>query len=497
MKKILFKIFAVIIVFTGVVSCSDYLDVNTDPDNPLEATITDLMPVAQASTAFAISQDLNRIGSDVVQYFVGRYDAWSVSPSDPANTWRFTLYAGALKDLETIIEQATKSGDYHFVGVAKLLKAYCFSHMVDIWDKIPYKEASRDEFPSPNFDDGSVIYDDLFKLIDEAIGDLAKENSKFSLAEVDYIYNGSLASWIRMGNTLKLKMFLQLRHVDANGAKAGIEQLITAENNAPGTVLITSASQDFNFYYGKSTAPENRNPGFQADYVTKGEAYINTFFHTFMTNNNDPRIPYYFYLQSGDFEGRVEGDPAATGNDRNARTVQGIYPCGGKYDDDSAKPVSGSSAGGDGEFRMLTSFMNLFMQAEAALTINATVSSDARTLLENAIRRSFAEVNALSVIDIDAADIDTYVNARLATYDATTTNEEKLKLVIEERWISQFGNGLESYSDLRRTGYPNLPDPVQTNDIFPNRFPYPVEELTSNPNAPKQLENSVKVFWMK
>ncbi|WP_421920292.1 SusD/RagB family nutrient-binding outer membrane lipoprotein [Marinifilum sp.] len=496
MKKILYKIFAFIIVYAGVISCSDYLDINQDPDNPEEATILDIMPVAQASSAFAISQDFNRVGSDVVQYFVGRHDAWTVTPATASNTWRFTLYAGALKDLETIIEKGTESEDYHFVGIAKLLKAYCFNHMVDLWDDIPYTEALNDDIESPVFDDGAAIYDNLFTLIDEAILDLGKTNT-ISLSEVDFIYGGNVAAWIRMGNTLKLKMYLQLRHVDTARAKAGIEQLVAAEQSAPGTVLITSASQDFNFYYGTSTAPENRNPGFKADYVTKGEAYVNTFFYTFMTDNNDPRVPYYFFLQGDDFEGRVEGDPAPTGNDAGTRSVQGIYPCGGKYDDGSGGSVSGSSADGDGEFRMLTSFMNLFMQAEAALSINATVSSDARTLFENAIRLSFAEVNALSAPSIAAADIDTYVAARLATYDATTTNEEKIELVIEERWISQFGNGLESYSDLRRTGYPDLPAPVQTNNVFPNRFPYPDTELSSNPNAPEQPENNVKVFWMQ
>lgn len=490
--------YKILFVFIGfaMCSCSNYLDINQDPDKPTEATILDLMPVVQTSTAFAFSNNLNRIGGDVVQYFVGRYDGWAISESDLSNDWRFNLYAGGLKDIEDLIGKAESSGNYHFSGIAKLLKAYSYSLMVDIWNDIPYTEAINDEISSPKFDEARGIYNSLFTLIDEAIADLDKTNQA-SLEDVDMIYGGNVASWKRMANTLKLKMYLQLRHVDPTKAKSEIEALIQKESSNPGSTLITEASQDFNYYFGVNSTPENRNLGFQTDYKTKGETHINNFFYDFMFGKNDPRIPYYFYKQSGDFEGRNEGDPEGIGNDADTRTVQGIFSCGGKYDDGSARAVSGSSASGDGEFRMLTGFMTTFMEIEAALTLNATVSDDARSLFEKAMKSVFDEVNSLDAPNISTTDRDAYINTRLADYDATTSNDDKLKIVIEERWISQFGNALESYNDLRRTGYPELPAPIETNDLFPNRLPYPDDELSANPNAPKQPENNTKVFWME
>lgn len=75
-----------------------------------------------------------------------------------------------------------------------------------------------------------------------------------------------------------------------------------------------------------------------------------------------------------------------------------------------------------------------------------------------------------------------------------------------EKWISNFGFALESYNDMRRTGFPKAFDPntdgiafTNVNRGFPVSYPYPVPgELQLNPNAPQQrvIAND-KVFWQK
>jgi len=495
MKYLIYSISIVLLlgVFT---SCEKFLDINDDPNNPTDATIVNLMPAAQIGVAFAFSNTADRVGEDAVQHLViGRYDAWSVDGSDLSNDWRFSLYAGGLKDLEDIITKATVSGDFHYVGVAKLLKAYSYSIMVDVWDNVPYTQACG-IYEYPVFDDGLAIYNSLFPLIDEALNDLTKEN-EVSLADVDLFYQGDVASWIRMGNTLKLKLYNQIRLLDPSKAKTGIEALVAAEAASPGEVLITDPDQDFNFYFVNSSNPENRHPGFQNDYMVKGEAYISNYFIDWLIQNDDPRIPYYFYVQDVDegLNGRNYGDPAPIGNDGDVRTVQGIYPVGGKYDDGSAEAVDGSSAPGNGELRMITNMMRLYIEAEAALTLSATVSGTPEELFEEAMNASFLEVNRLDAPNIPATDIDDYVAARLAEFADSTTTAGKLNLVMQEKWIALFGNGLESYNDYRRTGFPVIPIPMETNNLPLLRFPYPDDELNANSNAPDQPDRNVPVFW--
>jgi len=226
-------------------SCEKFLDINDDPNNPTEATIVNLMPAAQIGVAFAFSNIPCRVGEDAVQHLVvGRYDGWAVDGSDLSNEWRFSLYAGGLKDLEDIITKGTESGNFHYVGIAKLLKAYSYGLMVDMWDDVPFSQACG-IYEYPVFDDGQAIYNQLFPLIDSAISDLGKGN-EVSLADVDLFYGGDVSSWIRMGNTLKLKLYNQIRLVNPEGAKAGIEALVAAEAANPGGVLITNPNQDFN-----------------------------------------------------------------------------------------------------------------------------------------------------------------------------------------------------------------------------------------------------------
>lgn len=364
--------------------------------------------------------------------------------------------------------------------------------MVDVWDDIPYNEATNNEFEYPNFDDARSIYDNIFSLIDEALGDLEKplQETAADLSSVDLIYGGNISNWKRMAATLKLKMYNQIRLVDSGLAKAQIESLASSGN------LINSNGQDFAFQYGVATTPENRYPGYIADYETKGLTYINTFFYTTMFDKADPRIPYYFYNQTDAFMGRFTGDPEASGNDQDERTLIGMYPSGGKYDDGSATAASGSSALGNGKFRMITYAMRMFIECEAAITLNATVSDTPKNLLQKALQSTFAEVNMLGGPRISIEARDAYIDARLQAFDDAATDDDKLAIVMEEKWIAMFGNAIEAFTDYRRTGYPELPDPlVASNNVVSNRFPYPSDELSSNPNAPEQLENNVKVFW--
>lgn len=490
MKKIILIIFLLSAFLFN--ACDNFLDINDDPNNPSDATIVQLLPAGQASLAFSFANALNRIAADNVQYFFGRYDSWDISSEDVSNSWRFSLYAGGIIDLEQVIQKATETENYHFIGVAKLYKAYTYSIMVDLWDDIPYSQASKLEFEFPEFDDARTIYNNIFELIDEAIVDLDKPLPALpaDLRSVDLIYDGNTQAWKRMGYTLKLKMYNQIRLIEPALAKTQIESLVSSGN------LISTNSQDFVFQYGTSTSPENRYPGYITDYETKGEAHINRFFYETMFDKADPRIPYFFYNQNTDFEGLYTGDPTPIGDDTDTRTLQGIYPCGGKYDDGSAETAGGSDANGDGRFRMITNVMRLFIECEAALALDATVSDSPKNLLQTALEATFAEVNGLSAPNISTEDRDTYIDAVLLAFDNAATNEDKLAIVMEEKWITQFGNAIESYNDYRRTGYPVLPDPLTpSNNVVANRYPYPSDELTSNPNAPDQPENNAKVFW--
>jgi hypothetical protein len=111
--------------------------------------------------------------------------------------------------------------------------------------------------------------------------------------------------------------------------------------------------------------------------------------------------------------------------------------------------------------------------------------------------------------------VKSYITNVLAQYTAATT-DRKLELIMTEKWISQFGCNVDTWTDYRRTGYPIVfnplnqtqapggqvisPDgfviPVTLTNPIPWTIVWPLSELSINPNAPTQKDPSTfKVFY--
>jgi hypothetical protein len=293
--------------------------------------------------------------------------------------------------------------------------------------------------------------------------------------------------------------------------------------------------EDFQLRYTTSISPENRNPGFVREYAQNNpQYYISPYFHLLMKGEqacqnslmvgiHDPRIPYYFYNQlapgetaqnpesyrDGEFLsiwfGSFDRDPNEGFDQSVSQTIVGLYPVGGAFDNGSGIEASGNlGLKGAGPQRLLTAACVDYMRAELALT--QSTNDDARAMLQSAMNKSFAEVNASAtaagVAQISAADISAYTDQVLALYDGGDA-DTKLEVIMTQKWIQEFGSGAETYSDIRRTGYPQVCDPaedlnefsIQTNP-YPVSLPYSGNDLTNNGNAPTQRNQYTdKVFW--
>ena len=479
------KTLAITAVLSLFMSCD--LDINENPNSPTTATVRELLPHAQVSVIQPFASLVNAITSTAVQTSVNnRYDNYTVSRTTIDDLWNGSLYSGGLRDLEAVIEQGTENEQWHYVGVAKLMKAYTYSLMVDLWNDVPYSEAFNPEIENPTYDSGSAIYANLEALIIEALADLNK-SSTLSPSSDDVIYTGDLSKWNKMGNTLLLKMYNQTRLVDDSiGPK--MEALIAANN------LIESIDDDFQLIYGSSAAPENRMTLFVDDYVQRLDNRIANYFYNHLDANSDPRIPYYIYNQDpGVFLGRDSGNPSglSTFEDQSTRSFHGVYPSGGKYDDGSGG-VTNADMGlkGAATYRMMTYAMRLFIEAEAVMTMNITASAPVATLFEQGMREAMNKVNDLGQgPGISAVQIDTYVNDRMSEFIAGDDND-KLELIMMEKYVHLFGTGMEQYNDWRRSGYPANLTLVSPTGLILNRFPYP--SSVTPPTLPK---NDEFVFW--
>ncbi|HEY9258241.1 SusD/RagB family nutrient-binding outer membrane lipoprotein, partial [Chitinophaga sp.] len=96
----------------------------------------------------------------------------------------------------------------------------------------------------------------------------------------------------------------------------------------------------------------------------------------------------------------------------------------------------------------------------------------------------------MTMLGIPDAAQQTYINSRPAL---TATNA--LAQIITEKYVAGFLSP-ETYNDWRRTGYPLL-KPYQDEIVksIPRRWPYPANELLTNPQPDQKVTGSDRVWW--
>lgn len=509
--------------------CSDFLDINADPNNPTDASLNQVLPAAQFAMGYnlgGVTSGLSNAASTFVHQVVSfRVDQYAINGTYVNNTWN-GMFANALNNFEIMIAKAEAEGDLRYAGVAKICKAYSFTTLVDLFGDIPFSEALQGPGnEAPRYDDDLSIYLACIALLDEAKQDLASTDG-LTPAVDDMFYNGDLVRWRKLANTLQLKLYNNIRKVqDVTTQVAALR--------AGGDLM--GPTDGFEMPYGTSIQPANRNPAYLAEYAGSGrESFVSRWFYDIMMGNNagiltgvaDPRVPYYFFhqkatgaveananYQDGRFVTRQFGTTLPNNNVTNLQTLHGLYPIGGRYDDGlGGAGVSGSGGGNVGQ-RLLPYFNRKFIEAEFLLDELNDVAG-ARVELDLAVRAAFAKVNAIAtavpasiqaVPQISTAAINAYVASVLASYDGAATQARQLEIIMTQKWIANYGYGIDSYTDYRRTGYPIMFDVETDNDPstisafpFALRFPYRDLDLDTNPNAPDQPNiYETKIFWQE
>ncbi|MGZ8557130.1 MAG: SusD/RagB family nutrient-binding outer membrane lipoprotein [Chitinophagaceae bacterium] len=544
----------IVLIVMGIMimpGCKKFDRMLTDPSSSLPETAdVDLYLnyVQIAFTEFYGSTDvepgLSENGEELtrMEYMAARTYKDSYQPEFFDGLWR-DAYQKIFNNVNAMIPLAQKSGRHLHIGMGKVLKAYTAATLVDFFGDVPYSEASLGtENTNPKADPGKQVYDSAFALLDQAIASFNLVIAGTPLPTNDLFYGGGAVakatSWRRAAKTLKLKLYNQIRLVD-NTVQAKINALV-AEGE-----LITTDAQAFVFKYGsKALNPVSRHQKYSNYYTGTGaNDYIgNHFMYVVYAEKGlglDPRWRYYFYRQIGNitlvpvttlecltspnpphypagvpfcyadvagFYGRDHGNDRGIPPDGFQRTVWGIYPAGGRFDNDDKTRIRGADDGalGQGILPVWQPAFTEFVKAEAAITIGTT--GDARALLESGVRKSIATVVAYPAtvgVTVPAARVPTvagiqaYVDKVLQLYDAAATNADKLNVIMKEYYIALWGNGIESYNNYRRTGMPRNMQPnlnASPGPFLRSMF-YPGSYANRNNNVTQKTTTNVKVFW--
>lgn len=545
----LFWLLGLILVF----SCeTTELDLLVDPNVPTPETLNENGSLNFIQFNFAeFFEQATEAGAEAVrlEYMFDTYEVNFNNTNPNASGMWITGYADVLNEIKALIPIATNTGSHRHLGVARIIKAYTLMTLVDYFGDVPYSEALQGDsgIVFPSVDPASEVYDAAFDELDLALADFANINGNtptFNDLFLGEDSSSSMDKWTKFANTLKLKYYLNRRLIDETGATAGINGLLTSGN------IITSSADDFKWTSGTSLNPQSKHQYYVEEYeaANTGE-YMPNYLLWALTEEkgaDDPRLRYYVYRQVNAFPtdeatlnneidcwndprpstyapidalqtvplpfcalfgrgdgywGRDHSENDGIPPDNTKRTTFGVYPVGGRFDDnDAARIRSGQGLAGAGIWPIMMDSFVYFMRAEAALYLGT--SDDAAAMLEQGIRSSMNTVigflpnpgdfNNTS----DATDINNYVNGVMASYMAATSDDERMDIIGKEYWLAMYGNGIEGYNLYRRTGAPgNLQPTYLGTGGFPRSLLYPNVTVDRNINITQKPGLSVQVFW--
>ncbi|MBN2274393.1 MAG: SusD/RagB family nutrient-binding outer membrane lipoprotein [Bacteroidales bacterium] len=465
MKTILQYVTFVTLTILVPLSCSeDAMDkVDTNHNDPTEVPIKLILPQTIMSTVFGLSgNDLAWFSSVFVEQTTGVHGQLEDADKRRAinttmlnNIWNEMFQTNI--DLDYIIERGSEDGEeegyWAAVGIAKFLKAYNFSLATDAWGSIPFSEAGQgSENRTPVFENEQAVYDGIFKLVNEAIGDMQK-TSVGNPGNVDFIYGGDMDLWIKAAHGFKARCFNRLSNV---GPESYTDSVI-----ASSALSFADASESFIFNQFNTSAT-GQSPWYQEE-NDRGHHAVSKTIDDIMVSLNDPRRTLWFAT----IDDEIIPAPNGTAISDQAHNI---------YSRISFDYLTALSP-----MPVITYDEIKFLEAEALLRKGMTEEANTSylTAVEEALLRA----------EVAETDIITYLEQGNVNVGSSNLTKQT---ILTQKYISFWlFQPIEAFSEYRRTGVPVLQNPL---GLPPNRFPYGNDEVASNPNVP-DITYQTKLWW--
>ena len=499
MKK--FIIPALISTAFAFTSCNDFLDINSNPNSPDEASLTNdlIYPGVEMAYAANVGDYLRSCAGYLSQYYAQQFGTSNYivfTQFQPTQARTSTFYTQfnlrVLSNASIVMEKAQAEDDWATYLAATVMSAAAYQALIDMYGETPYTEALDSENAMPVYDSGEVVYAGIINQLDEAISH-ASTNPNQSTATSFLIPNGTAADWIKVANALKLRILM--REHNAVNVSSQLQALINQNNFPTSDVAWVGCWQN---------ASGKANPFYSeefADWGAQKNAILNCAVEVTMNAYGDNRLASYFTRSQ--YDGEVHGSVSGTNmNGAAAPYASTAYWSRPNMAYDS--PVS---------------FISL-AEIEFFLAEYYAESGDMATGARHyqaAIEASFASAGVSGSA------------AAIAAYPFDNANWKRSLGV--QKWLHLSGvDTFEGWCELRRLKYPSFDPSVTGEDMFPGtancnvdvsiltpgylytpyqvysevgddkiaqRFPYSTASTTTNDNVPDFPGFLAPIFWAK
>ncbi|MDE3741164.1 SusD/RagB family nutrient-binding outer membrane lipoprotein [Maribacter polysaccharolyticus] len=479
--------YTIITIISSIVafSCSNFEDINTDPDKS-----TTVAPEMLATQVLVNTYRLSNTSADVytqVNLF-NKHTAVLKSSPDPNqyyfSYWPFGSFGKYknLTDLKRMVEFSEGAlYESSFKGLALFLKAsYGFSATLDVGD-VPYSEAgmAEEEITRPKYDKQAEVFAQILLDLQQAESYFA-EGADFG---GDIMFDGDVTKWRKLCNAMQLKVIQTISKKATTDQKNRFSAIVNAGNLMEGN--------DDNLKLVYSENPNATFPFWNGENQRIDEG-VSKLVVDALKNFNDRRLFYFAepaqaQIDGGQLESEFDayvGAPTALAAEQLSLNNQaGIYSLVNKRYVEFM----------DGDPMLLFTYSEqCFIIAEAIE--EGWVSGNAQEYYEKGVKAMLEYYMNLNHTEgwvhgmaIDQEYIDNYFTGA-AAYASTGSKEDRLEQILTQRWLIDFfqGNG-GNYPQFLRTGYPEYPlDPATSLNpddptVYPKRWKYPENEQTTNP----------------
>lgn len=394
-------------------------------------------------------------------------------------------FASVMPAWQSIVKIAEKQELPEISAIATIVKVQAMHRVADAYGPIPYNNYGSGTLQN-TYSPLQDVYAKFFSELDSAIDVLtlyAQGNPQRTiLKNYDYIYNGSVSSWIKFANTLRLRLAMRIVYANASLAQQEAEKSI---NNPFGVIsnlnerAALQRSSGLTYYHPLQEIAYSFNAG---------EARMSASMDAYMNGYADPRRQAYFTkADDGNYHGVRQGIPTSTWTpytgpkisnlNMNTSTTQIVWMTAAEsYFLRAEGALRGWNMGGTAQ--------DLYNQGIAASFIeNGFQASDAATYSANNILApiAFTDNSGQSGNNIAAPSSITIA------WNMADNFETNLERVITQKWIAMYPDGPEGWAEFRRTGYPKLFPVVANNSngtintaTQVRRIPYPQSEYNNN-----------------
>ena len=483
-------------------SCSDsYMeDLNTD-----KSKANSIDPNAQLTTAelqtygdlgmveiyrnylYAFTQQL--MGCWNTTNYGGRH---TVDNNEMGRIWT-SFYPKAIKNLTDAIHRSAEDENRKNINaILRIYRVYMMSVITDIYGDAPYSEAGQGylkEIYNPKYDTQEDIYNDFFTELKDAASALNAANDRIT---GDVIYNGDVAKWIKLANSLRLRYAMRISDVAPEKARKEFEDALASEGG-----VLTSGSDDalikymdISFSFGQDSYTDYRGNAlsqllFGNDPANNPSYLCSTFFNQ-LYNTKDPRtfmIARFYYdglMSQTSPDNRIDLTDEITGKGIAMNPCQpGAFsydPWPQGYDSDMMKEIAKTNPSVETTMARETEpkLANNFLRGDNPGVV-MTCAEVNLLLAEASLKKwntggtveGFYSKGVRAAMDFLADNYgydrisDNDFNAYIAGNGIGHTEQQAKAAINTQAWILHFTNPAECWANVRRSGYPRLKSPAE------------------------------------